>query len=85
MDGGASAVGGPTTGASEQSGAPARQQGAPEVQKTLQYMLMHTANAAMTEGNKMAIRHMGQAMNSEVQVSLTWKGEKLKTCVSNDF
>ena len=33
------------------------------MQKTLQHMLIHTANAAMTEGNKMAIRHMGQAMN----------------------
>ena len=26
-------------------------------------MLMHTANAPMTDGNNMAIRHMGQAMN----------------------
>jgi len=26
-------------------------------------MLMHTANAPMTEGNKVVIRHMGQAMN----------------------
>ena len=42
----------------------ARQQGSAAVQKTLQHMLMHTANAAMTEGNKMAIRHMGQAMNT---------------------
>ena len=30
----------------------ARAQGATEVQKTLQHVLMHTANAPMTEGNK---------------------------------
>ena len=38
-------------------------QGATAVQKTLQHVLMHTANAPMTEGNKIVIRHMGQAMN----------------------
>ena len=42
----------------------ARHQGATAVQKTLQHMLMHTANAPMTEGYKMAIRHTGQAMNT---------------------
>jgi len=41
----------------------ARAQGATAVQKTLQHVLMHTANAPMTEGNKIVIRHMGQAMN----------------------
>ena len=41
----------------------ARAQGATAVQKTLQHVLMHTANAPMTEGNKVVIRHMGQAMN----------------------
>jgi hypothetical protein len=38
-------------------------QGATAVQKTLQHVLMHTANAAMTEGSKTVVRHMGQAMN----------------------
>ena len=41
----------------------ARAQGATPVQKTLQHVLMHTANAPMTEGSKVVIRHMGQAMN----------------------
>jgi hypothetical protein len=41
----------------------ARAQGATAVQKTLQHVLMHTANAPMTEGSKVVIRHMGQAMN----------------------
>ena len=41
----------------------ARAQGATAVQKTLQHVLMHTANAPMTEGNKVIIRHMGQTMN----------------------
>jgi len=41
----------------------ARAQGAAHVQKTLQHMLMHTANAPMTEGNQVVVRHMGQAMN----------------------
>ena len=41
----------------------AKQQGAVAVQKTLHHMLMLTASAPMTEGNKQAIRHMGQAMN----------------------
>ena len=27
-------------------------------------MLMHTASAPLTEGNKQAIRHMGQALNN---------------------
>ena len=34
------------------------------MQKTLQHMLMHTASAPLTEGNKQAIRHMGQALNT---------------------
>ena len=42
----------------------ARQQGAVAVQKTLHHMLMHTASAPLTEGNKQAIRHMGQALNT---------------------
>ena len=41
----------------------ARDQNATAVQKTLQHVLMHTANAPMTEGHKVVIRHMGQAMN----------------------
>ena len=41
----------------------ARAQGAANVQKTFQHLLMHTANAPMAEGNKIVIRHMGQAMN----------------------
>ena len=41
----------------------AKQQAMPGVQKVLQHFLMHTTNVAMTEGNKMAIRHIGQAMN----------------------
>ena len=41
----------------------ARAQGATAVQKTLQHVLMHTANAPMTEGNKVIIQHMGQTMN----------------------
>ena len=41
----------------------AKQQAMPSVQKVLQHMLMHTTNVAMTQGNKMTIRHMGQAMN----------------------
>jgi len=41
----------------------AKQQEMPGVQKVLQHLLMHTTNVAMTEGNKMTIRHMGQAMN----------------------
>jgi hypothetical protein len=41
----------------------ARAQGATAVQKTLQHVLMHTTNAPMTEGSKVVIRHMGQAMN----------------------
>ena len=41
----------------------ARAQGATGVQKLLQHVIMHTANAPMTEGNKIVIRHMGQAMN----------------------
>ena len=41
----------------------ARARGATAVQKTLQHVLMHTANAPMTEGNKTIIRQMGQAMN----------------------
>ena len=41
----------------------ARAQGATAVQKTLQHVLMHTANAPMTEGNKVIIRQMGQTMN----------------------
>ena len=41
----------------------AKAQGATSVQKTLQHLLMHTANAPMTEGSKITIRHMGQAMN----------------------
>ena len=40
----------------------AKHQGATAVQTTLHHMLMHTATAAMAEGNKMAVRHMGQAM-----------------------
>ena len=40
-----------------------KQQGAVAVQKTLHHMLMLTSSAPMTEGNKQAIRHMGQAMN----------------------
>ena len=43
--------------------AAAKQQKLPGVQKVLQHLLMHTANVAMTEGNKMTIRHRGQAMN----------------------
>ena len=43
--------------------AEAKQQEMPAVQKVLQHLLMHTANVAMTEGNKMTIRHMGQSMN----------------------
>ena len=43
--------------------AQARAQGATAVQKTLQHVLMHTANAPMIEGNKVVIRHMGQTMN----------------------
>ena len=42
----------------------ARQQGAVAVQKTLHHMLMHTASAPLTEGNKQTIRHMGQALNT---------------------
>ena len=41
----------------------ARAQGATAVQTTLQHVLMHTANAPMTEGNKVVIRHLGQAMD----------------------
>ena len=44
----------------------ARAQGATAVQKTLQHVLMHTANAPMTEGNKVVIRHMGQTMNERL-------------------
>ena len=44
--------------------AAAGQEGIVSVQKTLQHMLMCTASAPMTEGNKMTIRHMGQAMNA---------------------
>jgi hypothetical protein len=40
----------------------ARTQGATAVQNTLQNVIIHTANAPMTEGNKIVIRHMGQAM-----------------------
>ena len=43
--------------------AAAKQQKMPGVQKVLQHLLMHTTNVAMTEGNKMTIRHRGQAMN----------------------
>ena len=42
---------------------PARAQGAIAVQQTLQHVLMHIANAPMTERNKTTIRHMGQAMH----------------------
>ena len=41
----------------------ARAQGATAVQKTLQRVLMRTAHAPMTEGNKTITRHMGQAMS----------------------
>ena len=41
----------------------AKQQKMPGVQKVLQHLLMHTTSVAMTEGNKMTIRHRGQAMN----------------------
>ena len=41
----------------------ARTQCATAVQKSLQRVLMHTANASMTEGNQIVIRHMGQATN----------------------
>ena len=44
----------------------ARAQGATAVQTTLQHVLMHTANAPMTEGNKVVIRHMGQSMNERL-------------------
>ena len=39
--------------------AAAKQQKMPGVQKVLQNLLMHTTNVAMTEGNKMTIRHRG--------------------------
>ena len=38
-------------------------QGATAVQKTLQHVLMHTANAPMTDDNKVVIQHMGRATN----------------------
>ena len=41
----------------------AKAQAATAVQKTLQHLLMHTANAPMTEGSKITICHMCQAMN----------------------
>ena len=41
----------------------AKQQAMPGVQKVLQHMLLHTSNVAMTQGNKMILRHMGQSMN----------------------
>ena len=41
----------------------AKHKGATAVQKTLQHMLMHTANAPMTEGYKLALRHVGASMN----------------------
>ena len=44
----------------------AKAQGATAVQKTLQHVLMHTASAPMTEGNKIVIRHMGQAANERL-------------------
>ena len=37
----------------------AKAQGATSVQKTLQHLLMHTANAPMTESDKLVIRHVG--------------------------
>ncbi len=43
--------------------AAAKQQKMSGVQKVLQHLLMHTTTVAMTEGNKMTIRHMGQAMS----------------------
>ena len=44
----------------------AKAQGATAVPKTLQHLLVHTANAPMTEGSKITIRHMSQAMNERV-------------------
>ena len=41
----------------------AKSRGATNVQKTLQHLLMHTANAPFTEGYKMGFRHLGHAMN----------------------
>ena len=41
----------------------AKAQGATSVQKPLQQALMHTANAPMTEGSKITLRHMGQTLN----------------------